>query len=88
MISINYITATITADHEFASVSEVGDWIGGCKTPSSISAEYPNRTVQIVIGDPSAREATVNELTEVVQKAVYDRATAIRAFLARLAELE
>jgi hypothetical protein len=73
--------------HTFASVSEIGDWIGQCPNPSIIVAEFPGRNVQLVIGDPTRREGTVAEFSETAVSATYDRTTAIRTWLARLEEL-
>lgn len=77
------------AHHEFSSVSEVGDWIGSCANPSVIAAERPGNTLKIVIGDPTKREATVMEFagSKAIKHGTTDRATGIRTFLTRLAEL-
>lgn len=75
-------------NHEFASVSEVGDWIANAKNPSILAASFPSRTVRLTIGGPTKQEGTVAEFSSgPTQEAIYDRATAIRAWLARLEEL-
>lgn len=74
--------------HTFESVSQIGDWIGRCNNPSIVCAEFTNRTLQLTIGDPTKREATFREFSDVVtDHGTADRGTAARAFLARLSEL-
>lgn len=75
------------AYHEFSSVSEVGDWIGGAANPSTITCQQPDRIIQLTIGGPTRKESTFNEFTETTETSITDRTTGIRIFLARLAEL-